>query len=42
MEPYCFWLSVANKDSDLKVTYVTSGLNEDQVEFKVAYYIRVN
>lgn len=34
MEPYCFLLDV-KVGNEIKVNYVLSGLNEDQVEFKV-------
>ena len=34
MEDYCFE-AYADKPKDIKFNYVISGLNEDQVEFKV-------
>jgi hypothetical protein len=33
-EPYCFAINV-KKNNDIKVYYMISGLNEDQVDFKV-------
>ena len=34
MEPYCFLLS-AQAGNEVKINYALSGLNEDQVEFRV-------
>ena len=34
MEPYCFNIE-GKRGNEIKVTYMVSGLNEEQVEFKV-------
>ena len=36
MEPYCF-STTTDKANDLKFSYVASGLNEDQIEFRVSF-----
>jgi len=40
MDPYCFAVSV-DRGYEVRVSYVVSGLNEDQVEFR-AYFIESN
>ena len=37
MEPYCFNIE-GKRGNEIKVTYMVSGLNEEQVEFKVFHH----
>ena len=37
LEPYCFEVQ-ADKKNDIRLSYVSSGINEDQIEFKVMQF----